>query len=71
MTWTMPCLKAEGDRCGWTRTSGKGRGRPAPLVDQILAGKKIWNVAALALTYRLHDIGMLSDWHYRTTCIEL
>ena len=43
----------------------------SPLVDQILTGKKIWNVAALALTYRLHDIGMLSDWHYRTTCMEL
>jgi Zn-dependent peptidase ImmA (M78 family)/DNA-binding XRE family transcriptional regulator len=43
----------------------------SPLVDQILTGKKIWNVAALALAYRLHDIGMLSDWHYRTTCIEL
>ena len=44
---------------------------PSPLVDQILTGKKIWNVAALALAYRLHDIGMLSDWHYRTTCVEL
>jgi Zn-dependent peptidase ImmA (M78 family) len=43
----------------------------SPLVDQILTGKKIWNVAAFALTYRLHDIGMLSDWHYRTTCMEL
>lgn len=43
----------------------------SPLVDQVLTGKKIWNVAALALAYRLHDIGMLSDWHYRTTCIEL
>lgn len=43
----------------------------SPLVDQILTGKKIWNVAALALAYRLHDIGMLSDWHYRTTCVEL
>jgi Zn-dependent peptidase ImmA (M78 family)/DNA-binding XRE family transcriptional regulator len=44
---------------------------PSPLIDQILYGKRIWNVSALALTYRLHDIGMLSDWHYRTTCIEL
>jgi Zn-dependent peptidase ImmA (M78 family)/DNA-binding XRE family transcriptional regulator len=44
---------------------------PSPLVDQIIYGKKIWNVAALALTYRLHDIGMLSDWHYHNTCIEL
>ncbi len=43
----------------------------SPLVDQILYGKQIWNVSALALTYRLHDIGMLSDWHYRTACIEL
>jgi Zn-dependent peptidase ImmA (M78 family)/transcriptional regulator with XRE-family HTH domain len=43
----------------------------SPLVDQILIGKKIWNVAAFALAYRLHDIGMLSDWHYRTACTEL
>src|SRR5579875_668659 len=43
----------------------------SPFIDQIIYGKKIWNVAALALTYRLHDIGMLSDWHYRTACLEL
>ena len=43
----------------------------SPFIDQIIYGKKIWNVAALALTYRLHDIGMLSDWHYRTICMEL
>jgi Zn-dependent peptidase ImmA (M78 family)/DNA-binding XRE family transcriptional regulator len=43
----------------------------SPFIDQIIYGKKIWNVAALALTYRLHDIGMLSDWHYRTACMEL
>lgn len=43
----------------------------SPFIDQIIYGKRIWNVAALALTYRLHDLGMLSDWHYRTTCIEL
>jgi len=44
---------------------------PSPLIDQIIYGKQIWNVSALALTYRLHDIGMLSDWHYRTACVEL
>ncbi|MGX5188312.1 helix-turn-helix domain-containing protein [Streptomyces avermitilis] len=42
-----------------------------PLVQEILRGKRIWKVAALALTYRLHDVDMLSDWHYRRTCIEL
>ncbi|MFD7732616.1 helix-turn-helix domain-containing protein [Kitasatospora phosalacinea] len=40
-------------------------------MDQIIAGRKIWKVAALALTYRLHDLGMLSDWQYRTLCVEL
>ncbi|MFE4540368.1 helix-turn-helix domain-containing protein [Streptomyces scopuliridis] len=40
-------------------------------VDQILHGKKIWNVSAMALTYRIHDLGLLSDWQYRSTCAEL
>lgn len=42
-----------------------------PLVSQIIQAKRIWNVAAMALTYRLHDLEMISDWHYRRTCIEL
>ncbi|MEV1167416.1 XRE family transcriptional regulator [Nonomuraea sp. NPDC049784] len=44
---------------------------PSPFVDQILKGKKIWKVSALALTYRLHDLGVMSDWNYRQACIEL
>lgn len=40
-------------------------------VDQILRGKQIWNVSAMALTYRMHDLGLLSDWQYRSTCAEL
>jgi hypothetical protein len=43
----------------------------SPLVQQILQGKKNWKVAGLALTYRLHELDMLSDWHYRRACIEL
>ncbi|MFD1547031.1 helix-turn-helix domain-containing protein [Nonomuraea guangzhouensis] len=43
----------------------------SPFVDQILRGKHIWKVSALGLTYQLHDLGMLSDWNYRKTCIEL
>jgi hypothetical protein len=27
--------------------------------------------SALALTYRLRDLEMLTEWHYRQTCIEL
>jgi Zn-dependent peptidase ImmA (M78 family)/DNA-binding XRE family transcriptional regulator len=43
----------------------------SPLPSQIISAKKIWKVAAMALTYRLHDLDMLSDWHYRKACIEL
>ncbi|MET7605145.1 XRE family transcriptional regulator [Streptomyces avermitilis] len=40
-------------------------------VDQILRAKRIWNVSAMALTYRMHDLHLLSDWQYRSTCAEL
>jgi Zn-dependent peptidase ImmA (M78 family)/DNA-binding XRE family transcriptional regulator len=40
-------------------------------IDRILAGKQTWRVAAMALTHRLHELGLLSDWGYRTACIDL
>ncbi len=40
-------------------------------LPQILTVKKSWQVAATALARRLHDVGMLSDWHYRSLMIEL
>ncbi|MFJ4612194.1 helix-turn-helix domain-containing protein [Streptomyces griseus] len=43
----------------------------SPLVSQVIAAKKIWKVAAMALAYRLHDLGIVSDWHYRKICVEL
>lgn len=38
---------------------------------QLVQLKKHWNVSLAALVYRLHEVGMLSDWHHRTLCIEL
>lgn len=40
-------------------------------VDQIIKGKVIWKVSAMALTYRMHDLGLLTDWQYRSACAEL
>lgn len=40
-------------------------------VDQILQGERIWKVSAMALTYRMHDLNLLTDWQYRSTCAEL
>ena len=33
--------------------------------------KKIWNVSAMALAYRLHKAGILTEWVYRSFCIDL
>jgi Zn-dependent peptidase ImmA (M78 family)/DNA-binding XRE family transcriptional regulator len=39
-------------------------------MNHILQLKKRWIVSAAALIYRLHAIGMLSEWHYRTLMVE-
>ena len=37
----------------------------------ILEAKLRWRVSAMALAYRLRHIGRLSDWHYKSICIDL
>jgi Zn-dependent peptidase ImmA (M78 family)/DNA-binding XRE family transcriptional regulator len=39
--------------------------------QQIIRAKKRWRVSAMALAYRLHTLKLLSDWSYRSICIEL
>jgi Zn-dependent peptidase ImmA (M78 family) len=39
--------------------------------SQIIKMKVRWKVSALALATRLHQIGMLSEWNYRSILIEL
>lgn len=38
---------------------------------QIIATKKRWKVSAMAFAYRLHSLTYMSDWTYRSLCIEL
>jgi Zn-dependent peptidase ImmA (M78 family)/DNA-binding XRE family transcriptional regulator len=38
---------------------------------QIIKAKKRWKVAALNLTRRAHKLGLLTEWQYRSICIEL
>ncbi|CAN7398816.1 XRE family transcriptional regulator [Rhizobium sp. LjRoot30] len=40
-------------------------------VGLIIKAKQRWRVSAMALTVRLNQLGWLSDWQYRTFCIEL
>lgn len=40
-------------------------------LDQLVQAKKRWGVSVAALAYRLHKMGLISDWHYRTFCIQI
>ena len=44
---------------------------PVPTLPQILQLKAHWLVSAMALTYRLRDMGAITEWHYRIICQEL
>lgn len=40
-------------------------------LERILAARTFWKVSAMAMTHRLHELDLLSDWQYRTTCVTL
>lgn len=42
-----------------------------PTLSDLLELKKIWNVSVAALNYRLHAVGMVTDWNYRSLCIQI
>lgn len=40
-------------------------------LDDVMTEKRYWGVPAMAYVYRIHELRLLSDWHYRSYCIEL
>jgi Zn-dependent peptidase ImmA (M78 family) len=42
-----------------------------PSLSILISLKKQWIVSVAALTYRLHALRLIKDWHYRTLCIEI
>jgi Zn-dependent peptidase ImmA (M78 family)/DNA-binding XRE family transcriptional regulator len=38
---------------------------------EVKARKRRWRVSAMAYVYRLHQLGLLSDWQYRTLNVEM
>lgn len=38
---------------------------------QILGAKRTWGVAAMALTHRLHELDLITEWGYRSSCVQL
>jgi hypothetical protein len=33
--------------------------------------KKVWTTSVSALGYRLHELGVMSDWQYRSFCVQI
>lgn len=42
-----------------------------PTIDDLIRTKQRWRVSIAALAYRLHQLGALSDWHYRQLAVEI
>lgn len=40
-------------------------------VDMIINAKVRWRLSAMAMAYRLHSLSLLSEWQYKSACIEL
>lgn len=40
-------------------------------VDQVIRAKSKWDVAAMALAHRLNSLGLVTEWGYRSLCVEL
>lgn len=40
-------------------------------IDTLIAKKAIWNVSVSALAYRLHNLGYISEWHFKSLNIEM
>lgn len=42
-----------------------------PTVDLLIKHKVFWTVSVAALAYRLKDLRLVNEWHYRSLCIEI
>jgi Zn-dependent peptidase ImmA (M78 family) len=40
-------------------------------IDVLLKAKMRWRVSAMAMAYRLNTLGLLSEWQYKSLCIQL
>jgi Zn-dependent peptidase ImmA (M78 family)/transcriptional regulator with XRE-family HTH domain len=49
----------------------KSIGKIPASLDLIMQLKKRWIVSAAAMTYRLHELSLLSDWNHRALFIEM
>ncbi len=42
-----------------------------PTLNALINVKKLFGVSLLAMAYRLHSLKLLTEWNYRSLCIEI
>ncbi|MHB1526358.1 MAG: helix-turn-helix domain-containing protein [Candidatus Dormibacteria bacterium] len=40
-------------------------------IDHLILAKRRWKVSLAGLAYRMHQVGVLSEWHYRSIFLDL
>lgn len=40
-------------------------------VNRVLVAKQRWNVAAMAMAHRANELGLMTEWAYRSLCVDL
>ena len=45
--------------------------RNNPSAEDLVQAKQHWGVSVAALAYRMHDLGLVTDWQYRSLFIEI
>jgi Zn-dependent peptidase ImmA (M78 family) len=53
------------------RGSVLGYAPRAATMNDLIRLKRIWVTSVAALNHRLHEVGLLSNWHYQRLCIEI
>jgi Zn-dependent peptidase ImmA (M78 family)/DNA-binding XRE family transcriptional regulator len=53
------------------RASVIARSPRSTTINDLIQLKRIWTVSVAALNYRLHEVGMMTDWQYRTLCMQI
>lgn len=53
------------------RASVLAMGPRSVTLNSLVKFKKLWAVSVAALNYRLHNLGLATDWTYRTLCIQI
>ena len=72
---SRPAAEAEANRFAaaflMPRASVLARDLRDATPERIVEAKRTWKVSAMALAHRLHELGLLTEWGYRTACVQL